>query len=118
MDNNIINLIDILIIILIIVLCGFTYSNFKILNYLDNEQTKKNKILELIDTDIKRLSDSISVIHQKTNSKKQEVYYNNTFVYQKENEKIANYSDSITDSLFKQNLLTGYERFGWMLINK
>lgn len=118
MDNNRVGIFEILIIVLIIALAGFTYSNFKVLEHLDNDKIEKNNKLREIDEDIERLFDSINSVGNKTNLKKQEVYYNNTYIYQQENEKIANYSDSLTDSLFEQNLRTGYERFGWMLINK
>lgn len=84
------------------------YENFK-LESNTNIKNAENKIDKQT-----KYSDSISIL---LSAKKQNII-NNRYYYEIHNETIANYNDSITDSLFKANLQSDYKRFGYLLNRK
>ena len=117
-NNGVIKIQTFLIIGLLLVLLIFGYFKNREIKQLKNSYLtnikKYEKIIEDAEKEIQReqrVVDSLEILI----SAKQQTIINNNYIYEIKNKQIANFDDSTTSILYRENLRTMYSKYGYLL---
>ena len=110
MDNNKIDLkyfvLQFVILILVFSWC-LHVKDIKEEKHYNDYQTELQSLQDSI-IQSKKIVDSLNIVA----NAKEVTIINNTYIYEQQNKKIGNASRTVTDSLFKTNLQSGYKKYG------
>lgn len=116
MDYNKIKYTVAAIILFLLIVVGLQCRLIKVYKNAYTSKTDYAATLEnKYENSIKNFEKIDSLLSTSLKARTENVYITNKIIYEKEKQVIANYPDTITDSLFRANLRWGYQRYGYLL---
>jgi hypothetical protein len=116
MDYNRLKYTAIAVVFFLLIIVGLQYRLIKVYkNAYDNKANYTTALEDKYENSIKKFENIDSLLSTSLKARTETVYITNKIIYEKEKQVIANYPDTITDSLFRATLQWGYQRYGYLL---